>query len=76
MVTLCDYNATQTRLAALSISNKVAYCRRFGCSVHVETCSLDRSRPIAWSKVCCLRPRGWVDSTSGALTYLRGRCVH
>ena len=51
IVSLCDYDPMQTKLASLSVHNKVDYTKRHGYELFVETKSLDGSRPHAWSKI-------------------------
>jgi len=51
IVSLCDYDPIQTKLASLSIHNKVEYTKRHGYELFVETKSLDNTRPHAWSKI-------------------------
>lgn len=51
IVSLCDYDPSQTKLASLSIHNKVDYTKRHDYDLFVETKSLDTTRPHAWSKI-------------------------
>ena len=51
VVTLCAYNASSSKLAQLSMSNKVRYCRIHSCTFVPFTERLDADRPIPWSKV-------------------------
>ena len=67
VVTLCAYNASSSKLAQLSMSNKVRYCRIHSCTFVPFTERLDADRPIPWSKVllvacqvlCVVFTMGW-----------------
>lgn len=48
---LMAYDAMQRSLGEFSVPNKVAYCKKHGYGLVIETDGFDRSRPPAWSKI-------------------------
>lgn len=71
VVSLCDYDGGDTALTALSMSNKLAYTRKHGYGLFIETERLDPTRPHAWGKMLALLKHAeqaewlvWVDCDS------------
>jgi hypothetical protein len=55
VTTLCAYNASRTRLGAISLANKRAYCRLHGYACRLETTRDDLGRHPAWGKLRIVR---------------------